>query len=66
MPIWNPQAETMSRDEMSQLQLQRLRQIAEYVQRVPFYKKAFAEKGVNPADIKSLEDLSKLPFTTKQ
>ena len=66
MPIWNPQAETMSRDELSHLQGERLRQIAEYVQRVPFYKKAFAEKGVNPADIKSIEDLSKLPFTTKQ
>jgi phenylacetate-CoA ligase len=66
MPIWNPQAETMSRDELTKLQGDRLRQIAEYVQRVPFYKKAFEEKGVKPEDIKSLEDLSKLPFTTKQ
>src|SRR5450759_4137558 len=65
--IWNKEAETMPRKELEKLQLQRLQQTVELVySKVPFYKKAFDEKGIKPADIKSLEDVTKLPFTGKQ
>ncbi len=65
--IWNQEAETMPRQDLEKLQLQRLQQTAELVyNKVPFYKKAFDERGVKPVDIKSLQDLNKLPFTTKQ
>lgn len=58
--------ESMSRQELSALQGQRLQKIAAYVyERVPFYKKKFDEKGVKPSDIKSIADIAKLPFTTK-
>ncbi|NLC11540.1 MAG: phenylacetate--CoA ligase [Firmicutes bacterium] len=67
MPIWNPKYETMSREELEKLQYLRLKKTLELVyQRVPFYQKAFKEKGIEPGDIKSLADLSKLPFTTKE
>lgn len=65
--IWNKEAETMPRDKLERLQLQRLRETAERVyNNVPFYKKAFDEKNVKPAQIKSHADLTRLPFTTKQ
>ncbi len=65
--IWNKEAETMPRDELEKLQLQRLQQTVDLVyNRVPFYKKTMDEKGVKPSDIKSLQDITKLPFTAKQ
>jgi phenylacetate-CoA ligase len=65
--IWNQQYETMPRDELRKLQLQRLKQLAENVyHRVPFYRDAFDKAGVKPEDIKSLDDLQRLPFTYKQ
>jgi phenylacetate-CoA ligase len=65
--IWNKEAETMPRQDLEKLQLQRLQQTVELCYtRVPFYKKEMDAKGVKPADIKSLEDVRKLPFTTKQ
>ncbi|CAG0980211.1 partial phenylacetate-CoA ligase, partial [Anaerolineae bacterium] len=65
--IWNKEAETMPRDQLEKLQLQRLQQTVELVyNQVPFYKQSFDERGVKPCDIKSLQDIRKLPFTTKQ
>ncbi len=64
--IWNKEAETMPRPDLEKLQLQRLQQTVELCYQVPFYKKEMDAKGVKPADIKSLEDIRKLPFTTKQ
>ena len=65
--IWNKEAETMPRGDLDKLQLQRLQQTVELVyNKVPFYKKSMDEKGVKPADIKSLQDVVKLPFTSKQ
>jgi phenylacetate-CoA ligase len=56
----------MSREELGKLQGSRLTSIAEYVyKRVPFYKKKFDGAKVNPSDIKSINDIVKLPFTTK-
>ncbi len=67
MPIWNPEFETMDRDRLAKLQGERLRQVVEWVyQRVPFYQRKFKEAGVTPEDIRSLDDLKRLPFTTKQ
>ncbi len=64
--IWDEKYETMSTDEMQAFQLQKLQEtVAWLYERVPFYKKKFDELGVQPGDVKSVEDLSKLPFTVK-
>jgi phenylacetate-CoA ligase len=58
--------ETASRDEISALQLERLKwSLRHAYDNVPFHKKAFNEKGVHPDDLKSLSDLAKFPFMTK-
>jgi phenylacetate-CoA ligase len=58
--------ESLSRQELRKLQDAGLKKIAAYVyERVPFYRKKFDEAGIKPADIKGVEDLSRLPFTTK-
>jgi len=62
--IYDP-AETRSVDERSSLQLQRLQQMLVRIADVPFYKRAFADAGVSPEDVKGLDDLRRLPFTTK-
>ena len=57
----------MSRAEMRELQSERLRELVQRVyDNVPFYQKRMDEAGVRPADIKSIDDISKLPFTNKQ
>lgn len=64
---WNPRCETMSRSELEELQFERLRTVVERTyHNVPFYREAFQNKGVEPGDVKSLDDLKYLPFTTKQ
>jgi phenylacetate-CoA ligase len=58
--------ECISRDELQMIQSQRLRNLVwRCYENVPHYKKAFDEKGVHPADIRSAEDLRLLPFTVK-
>jgi len=65
--IWNPNKECMSRDEMSDLQGKRLHKIVEYVyHNVPFYRNKLQEMNVTPDDIQAIDDIVKLPFTTKQ
>ena len=65
--IYDEDFETLPREALEAIQLKRLQALAEKVYAtVAFYKKAFDEKGVKPGDIKSLEDLRKLPFTMKQ
>jgi phenylacetate-CoA ligase len=64
--IWNPEMETMPWERLRALQLERLQQTARRVyERVPFYREAFDKHGVKPADIRTLEDIRKLPFTRK-
>ncbi len=64
--IWNETKECMSRDEMTALQSARLVKLVDYVyHNVEFYRKKMQEKGLLPSDIKGLEDITKLPFTTK-
>ncbi len=59
--------ETASRDEITALQLQRLRWTLQHAyDQVPHYRQRFDAVGVHPADLKSLQDLAKFPFTTKQ
>lgn len=63
---WNEKFECMPEEELKQLQLQYLKEVTAWVyERVPAYKAKFDEKGVVPADIKSLDDVVKLPFTIK-
>ena len=59
--------ETASRDELVALQLDRLRRSLRHAyQKVPHYRRAFETAGVHPEDCRSLDDLAKFPFTTKQ
>ncbi len=65
--IYNIEYETMPREALASIQLQRLRSTLERVYAtVPFYKKQFDKAGVKPADVKSLDDLQRIPFTIKQ
>lgn len=65
--IWNKEMECMSRDEMHALQSEKLKKIVAHAyNNSSFYKKRFDEHGVRPEDINSIEDIVKLPFTTKQ
>ena len=63
---FNPEFETMSREQIEALQLERLQKTVRHCMNSPFYKKRFEEIGLRPEDIKSLDDLKKIPFTTKQ
>ena len=64
--IWNENKECMSRDEIYSLQSARLKKLVDYVyHNVEFYRKKMQAIGVEPYDIKSVEDIVKLPFTTK-
>lgn len=64
---YQPDIETMSREGLEALQLERLQALVKRVyQKIPFYKESFDKAGINPEDIKSLADLTKLPFTVKQ
>ncbi|RMG03253.1 MAG: phenylacetate--CoA ligase family protein [Nitrospirae bacterium] len=63
---WEEEKECMPREELEQLQLERLEATLRRVYlNVPFYRKRFDESGVDPDDIQSFEDIQKLPFTTK-
>ena len=65
--IYNEDFETLPREVLETLQLKRLQQVAQRVYHtVGFYKKAFDKASVQPDDIKTLPDIKRLPFTTKQ
>jgi len=65
--IWNKEMETMPRAELAQLQLERLKKTIAYAMaNVPFYRELYTSKGLSAESIRSLEDIAKLPFTTKQ
>jgi len=64
--IWNKERECMSRSELEALQLELLRrQVATVYEKVPFYRQLLRSRGLRAEDIRSLEDLQALPFTTK-
>ena len=62
----HPELETMPRSEINRLQMERLQQTLQRCMCIPFYKQRFAEIGLKPEDIHTLDDLQKIPFTTKQ
>ena len=65
--IWNKERETMQRSDLEALQLERLReQVHTAYENVPFYRQAFRARDLRPDDVRSLEDLRKLPFTQKK
>ena len=65
--IWNPDKECMSREEMRTLQGKRLHKMVDYVyHNVPFYRYKLQALGILPDDITTIDDIRKLPFTTKQ
>ena len=63
---FNPEIETMTRSQIEALQLERLQSTVKHCMNAAFYRKRFEEAGIKPEDIKSLDDLRKIPFTTKQ
>ena len=66
LKFWNERAETMSRDELSKVQLEGLQKTVKHVwANNEFYRKRLTDAGIEPGDIKSLDDLRKLPFLTK-
>ncbi|MBN2539400.1 MAG: phenylacetate--CoA ligase, partial [Deltaproteobacteria bacterium] len=65
--IFNEEFETLPREALEALQLKRLQQVVGRVYHtVGFYKRAFDEAGVTPDDIRTLDDIRRLPFTIKQ
>lgn len=65
-PYLHPYYETMSREDIEKLQLERLQATVKHCMNSEFYKKRFEEAGLKPEDIKTLDDIRKIPFTTKQ
>lgn len=66
MQMWDPQAESLSRRDLEQIQLERLQaSVNRAYKNVAFYYRRFHQLGLHPEDIQSLRDLSRLPFTTK-
>ncbi|MBR4649678.1 MAG: phenylacetate--CoA ligase [Bacteroidaceae bacterium] len=65
-PYLHPQYETLSREEISKLQAERLQATVRHCMNVPFYQQKFKDMGITPDDIKTADDVRKLPFTTKQ
>ena len=64
--IWNKKMENAPREELEALQSGRLREVvARAYQKVPFYRQAFRQAGIEPRDVRGLEDLAHLPFTRK-
>lgn len=62
--IWD-RAETMPRERLAATQLQRLRAVCARVAEVPFYQRAFQQSGLDPTSIQTLDDIRRLPITTK-
>ena len=71
LPDWkseylDPELETMSREEIEKLQVERLKATVAHCMNNPFYKKRLEEAGVTPESITKVSDIRRIPFTTKQ
>jgi phenylacetate-CoA ligase len=65
-PYWNPKTETLAREQLEALQLAKLRRQCEWAgARSPWYRRAFAESGFDPGDLRSLDDLRRLEPLTR-
>ena len=62
---WEEDIETMPREALKALQLQRLKKTLRIASRSPYYGKVFRDNGISADDIHSLDDIRRLPFTTK-
>jgi phenylacetate-CoA ligase len=66
-PFWNPKTETLPRDQLESLQLAKLRRLADWAAaRSPFYQRSFAQAGFAPEQLRSLDDLRRLPMLTRE
>lgn len=65
-PFFDEKVETMTRAQIEALQLERLQATVQHCMNSPFYRKRFEEAGLKPEDIKTLDDIRRIPFTTKQ
>ena len=63
---WQPEIEKMPREQLEQLQVKKLKDTINVCLKSPFYKKRLGELGITADSINSLDDLRKIPFTTKQ
>lgn len=67
MQIWDPEHECMPREEIEQLQLERVQAtLHRAYKNVTCYRNKFNDAGIDPDDIRNLSDISRLPFTTKE
>ena len=62
----HPEFEKLTRSEIEVLQMERLKKTIDHCMNTEFYRRRFAESGITPGDIRTLADLAKIPFTTKQ
>lgn len=65
-PYFNPELEALSRQELEALQLKRLKETVNHCMNAAFYRDRFKELGITPDDIQTLDDVRKLPFTSKE
>ena len=64
---WRKEIETLPRERLEELQLQRFRERMQYVyERSPMYKRKYDEAGIKPSDIRTLDDIQHVPFTVKE
>lgn len=63
--IWEPETETLPRQPLEALQLERLRALLDRLARVPFYREHLAARSVGAQSIRTLADIQRLPITTK-
>ena len=64
-PYYQPEIETMKRADLEALQIKRLQNTLRIARQSPFYKARLSEAGISPDNIRTLDDLRKIPFTTK-
>ena len=66
IPFWDKEIETLNRDGLRNIQVERLRDIVAWALKTPFYGKRLSQAGIDsPEQIKGIEDLQRIPFTTK-
>jgi len=65
-PYWEPKRETLSEEDLGALQLKRLKETIARAARAPFYQQVFKQNKIDPDQINSLDDLKRIPFTTKE
>ena len=64
--IFDPAAECMPRSDRAGLQATHLRRAVEQAHKVPFYRRKFAAKNITPDTIRTIDDIRRLPFTTRK